>query len=248
MILVDSREGSKDLVKLLEDSILVELESGDVAFAGNGPEGPINVGVERKTVSDLINSVISGRLSGLQLPRMKEEYERVYLVVEGICRGHAKTKHLEMLRGPYWREVVRGRKGYLNYKRGFSYEGLCHYLTTLEDLAGVVVRTTADLRATAVQIEYLHRWWSKPYTAHKGLCQIYKRPPPTVHFVKPSLLRIIASDIPGIGYSRSRAVAEHFKTFDALAEASIEEWMEIEGIGKTLAKSIWRELHGSNSQ
>jgi excinuclease UvrABC nuclease subunit len=48
--------------------------------------------------------------------------------------------------------------------------------------------------------------------------------------------------LPGIGIEKSAAVAAHFETVRALIEASPEQWQEIPGIGKTLAKKITEAL------
>lgn len=62
---------------------LCTLNSGDVAIPGNGPSGPVLVGVEVKTFSDLISSMDSGRLQATQIPLMYEDYpdERWILVI-----------------------------------------------------------------------------------------------------------------------------------------------------------------------
>ena len=235
MILVDRREGSKDYAKLLDDAILVELDAGDIAFTGNGPDGEVEIGVEIKKVNDLINSIMTGRLSGHQVPKLLESYYRAYIIVEGICKED-KEGGLNVIRGTRWKRMERG-------KRGIQYEGVCSYLTTLEEQAGIVVRTTADMAATATQITYLYNWWQKPYASHKALHQLYKRTPPTVSFVKPSLLRVIASDLPHVGYELSKEVERYFKTIERMMGASEEEWREIKGIGKGIAREVWEKLH-----
>jgi ERCC4-type nuclease len=65
---VDSRTGSKELLPLLRHTgiraELATLDCGDFAVTGNGPEGQTEVGFERKTYGDLIDSLRSGRLAG----------------------------------------------------------------------------------------------------------------------------------------------------------------------------------------
>jgi len=55
---------------------------------------------------------------------------------------------------------------------------------------------------------------------------------------KPSLARRVAAELPGIGIGKSGAVADHFKTVRKMVEADEQEWTEVAGIGKTLAKKI----------
>ena len=50
-------------------------------------------------------------------------------------------------------------------------------------------------------------------------------------------------DIPGIGKTRRRALLTHFKSIKRIAEASVEELQEAEGIGPAQAKVIWAHYH-----
>ena len=63
-VLVDDRAGSVDLVKyqpLKRSAELTRLRAGDVLIVGNGPGGrPVLVGIEFKTVADLIQSIDNG--------------------------------------------------------------------------------------------------------------------------------------------------------------------------------------------
>lgn len=88
MLTVDPREGSNNLVEPLSMmGVPVRretLEYGDVAFVGRGPsESSLPVGIEYKSVSDLLTSWQDGRLLGHQLPGMLNCYTINYLLVEG---------------------------------------------------------------------------------------------------------------------------------------------------------------------
>ena len=50
-------------------------------------------------------------------------------------------------------------------------------------------------------------------------------------------------DISGIGKTRRRALLTHFKSIKRIAEASIEELQQAEGIGPAQAKVIWEHYH-----
>ena len=50
-------------------------------------------------------------------------------------------------------------------------------------------------------------------------------------------------DIPGIGKTRRRALLTHFKSIKRIAEASVEELCQVEGIGPAQAKVIWAHYH-----
>ena len=221
----------------MEDAILVSLEYGDIAFSGNGADGQVEIGIERKKIGDLINSISSGRLSGHQIPGLLDNYFKVYIIVEGICRENPTTGELEILHGTKWTHLDRGR-------RKFAYRDVWAYLSTIEIMTGIIVRHTTNTLETTAQIEWLYKWWQKPWEKHHGHLQLHK-PPQTMllRTEKPSLIRRMASELSGIGWTRSREVEKYFGTIRKMFEAEESEWREIEGIGKLTSKNVWRELH-----
>lgn len=240
MIFVDDREGSKELVDLVTDGILTRLEFGDAFFIGNGPDGDVDVGIERKRIGDLVNSISTGRLSGHQIPGLIKTYNKVYLIVEGVWRGNPTNGELQVESGRArnWRELDRGG-------RTFSFNGIWAYLCTLEEMTGVKVRITRHINDTCATVEAMYRWWSKPWKSHKGHLQMHKIgiPAPTFNVEKPSLVRRIAAELKYVGWQRSLLVEKHFPTVEAMMDSPMEEWLKIEGFGKITAESAWRELH-----
>jgi len=101
---LDYRTGSGELEKLfLPYGIKVnrtKLEFGDLAFEGRGPHGACSIVIERKRITDLIQSMESRRLSGHQLPGMAERYDYCYLIVEGIWRP-GQNGELEIRNGSW---------------------------------------------------------------------------------------------------------------------------------------------------
>ncbi len=92
MILVDSRIGSKDLIKPLGSiSKLAVLEFADAMFVGGG-EGnkPVFVGIEIKKIKDALSCIMSGRFAGHQLVGLVKEYDVRYLIIEGWYRADRK--------------------------------------------------------------------------------------------------------------------------------------------------------------
>ncbi len=49
--------------------------------------------------------------------------------------------------------------------------------------------------------------------------------------------------VPGIGPKRRRALLEHFGTWDALRQASVEDLARVPGISPALARRVWQALH-----
>ncbi len=225
------------MVDLIDDGILVELEYGDMAFTGNGPEGEVQIGIERKAIGDLVNSIATGRLSGHQLPGLLSTYYKVYIIMEGMCR-ESTDGELEVYQHKKWMPLSRG-------KRKFAYRDIWSYLTTLEVFTGVVVRHTSNMVETANQISYLYHYWQKPWNKHRGHLQIHKVPPPAAILrpEKPSLIRRMASELPSVGWEMSLAVEKYFMTVGNMFVASEEDWREVEGFGKLTARKCWEVLH-----
>lgn len=111
MILIDDRAGSRELVKhppLDNPSIaeLNQLHSGDAYFVGVCSYGESVVGIELKSISDMIGSRQSGRLQGVdgQIPEMLIGYDERWILTYGVYRC-GDTGNLEHIR----REKVKGK-------------------------------------------------------------------------------------------------------------------------------------------
>ncbi len=235
-ILVDDREGSKELADLLKDALLVRLEYGDCAFEGNGPNGKVTIGVERKRVNDLIQSINSGRLSGHQLPGLLETYYKTYLLVEGMWRANRRDGTVEVFRHGKFKPLGSSR---------FTSKRIWGYLTALNASTGVTVFITTDMVETVLVIEELEHWWNQGWEKHVSHLMVNKLSPPSAYMKpgKPSLIRRLALELPGIGYDRVAEVEKKFKTVGRMWEANEKEWQEVEGIGKITAKNAWQALH-----
>lgn len=102
MILIDSSVGSRELVNYppLNNPQLACLanlssastsstgskSSADFSFVGNGPNGKEVIGGEFKLLPDLLSSIHSGKLQDTQLPELRHEYDRCYLLYCGEYR------------------------------------------------------------------------------------------------------------------------------------------------------------------
>lgn len=233
MIWIDGREGSVEMSHLIEESVVVTLDYGDAAFLGKGPDGEVEVGVERKKIGDLLNSIATGRLGGHQLPGLLSSYHKVYLIVEGEWRANPITGIVEAPRRKgMWVDISKGRK--------FRGDEVWAFLTTMEN-TGVIVRTTRNMTETCRMIENLERWWNKEWDKHRSHLAMHKRPMGMAAVLTtspPSLLRRIAAELPHIGVDRSRLVERHFRSVVHMINAEEEEWMEVEGVGKVTAREV----------
>ncbi len=236
---LDSRIGSKHLERALVGlglpvSVLM-LDSADAAFLGNGPEGPVMVGIELKNLNDLLQSMRSGRLVG-QLIRMLDDYEFCWLYVQAEYRPSPETGRLQVKR--------RTWEDYFSGERGWMHREVDNYLTTLEVMVGVRMQTTTGSGHTAACMANLYRWWQKDWKDHHAH-EAYdesRRPGTLVELKAPTLCHEVAHKLPGLGYRKAQRAAQTFKSTRAMVNASPEDWLAIEGVGKKIAARIDKEL------
>lgn len=245
-ILVDDREGSKDLIPLLRSrSLPVRVERmqyGDISFIGNGPDGiPTPVGIEYKQIMDVLKCITDGRFTAVQLPGLLQAYSIQWLLVEGrirACRDTGKLQRLN-LRGA-WVDAGVGQ-------RTFMYRDYIHWLQTLQNFCGIRVAHTYDNNETVAWIAAIYSWWcSKEWHEHKSLNVLHVpdiSSPGRITYTKPSLIRRIAATLPGVGAEKSAAVAAYFQSLTKLWEADEADWRNIPGIGAGIAAKVWRALH-----
>lgn len=248
MVLVDDRAGSGDLVRWLEPHNvkpqLSRMDVGDVAFVAS-PEGlpgvsVRSIGIEVKAVGDLLNCIADGRFAGTQLPGLVRQYDHVWLVVEGSYRPNPVNGVLEK---PGRRGGAGGAQGgwfpvtYGN--RAWMWKDVEAWLLTMEIRAGIRVRRTFDRRETALFIATLYHWWQKDWGDHKAhLAFDLSRDSDHALLHKPSLLRRVAKELPGIGWTKSIHVDNTFPTVEDMINAPISRWKGIEGVGAKMATTI----------
>lgn len=241
MIYVDSRVGSKELLSLFKrPAELGRLEYGDVCFVGKRDNMPVMVGVERKTVADFLNGLLNGRTVGHQLRGLLNNYNIVYIVVEGLWRS-SKEGTLEVVRRRGWEPLRFG-------DRLFSASLLYNHLNTLEMLGGVYVRTTRGRQDTVDLIEALEAWWSvgpEAHTSHLAIDTVQpaqRTPDHKLRMRRPDTTVRIAAQLPHVGQQRCWDVAAHFGSVRAMANASVAEWKSLPRIGPKSAKDIVQAL------
>ena len=245
MIRVDRRAGSAPLFTWLQradlPAELTLLEFGDLEFIGRGPEGrPVSVGIEVKTLADLLNSLTTGRLMGHQIPGMLSTFEHVYLVVSGFYRV-GSDGCIEIRIGRDWQPLRLGG-------RTFLYRDLAGLLSTLEIRCGVHVRetrTTSHHDTVAVVAGIYHWWTSKAFEEHRSHLAFHEIPDNQIQLTTPPLVVRMAKELPGVGYKRAYAVGKVFPTPTALLAATEQQWRSVEGIGPKLAGQIVQALRGA---
>lgn len=254
MMLLDDRESdlaylSPALKNLGVDNATCRLDFGDACFIGHGADSSgapceVAVGLERKRLNDLISSMQDRRLSGHQLRGMARAYQYTFLFVEGMWRG-GDHGAVEIYSGGGWKPYYTRRGGGARTWSGaaISYRQVMNYLTTLELVGGVHVRFTSTNEQTAHQYAALYHWFTeKPWHEHQSCNEIYakgrgvQRDLPggrkLAETSKPHFARLVAMQIPHID-GRERYVVKHFGSARAMANATVEEWVNLPWVTKT---------------
>jgi ERCC4-type nuclease len=244
MIFIDHRIGSKELAPALTrhrtPNDICTLQFGDACWMGNGPDGEMTawVGVERKRLRDLINSMESGRLTTHQLPGMLTHYHYTYVLVEGIWRpGRGGLIEIPIGRGQ-WKALELGRQRYTS-------STVDNFLNSLSCMWNVTVVCTPSLDRTALWLSNVYRWWTtKKWNQHRSCRGKATNPLPVAGVGKAPLVARVAMELPGVGMERAMAISRHFPDVSALCAATTDELMQVEGVGKTTAQGIVKAISG----
>jgi ERCC4-type nuclease len=245
-IQLDDRTGSGDLLPLLRSrglpTVLTRLPYGDAAFIGNGPdECPMPIGIEIKSISDILKCIGDGRFSGHQLPGLVADFDYIWLIAEGIYRSDQGTGFLQTYVRGGWRNAMVGT-------RRFMARELEQWFLTITIRAGVRIVCTGGRNETADFLRNLYNWWTvKSWTEHKSHLapHLHSFTPDSALLVRPTLARLVAKELPGIGWEKSAAVAKTFPSVLEMAVAEEDDWRAIEGIGAKTAEKVVRAIRGS---
>lgn len=235
MITLDDRIGAVELAPLLRTLgakvKVARLTFADAAFYGHGPSGECHIGVERKKVAELVNAMTDTRFTGHQIPGLLKTYERRHLLVEGRYWPDPRTGLL----------MVNGQEAGYGRKR-FMYTDFEHFLMSVQFKAGLIVKQTNSDKDSAWWLYTLYTWYTKPWEKHKSVYAIDEVKPDTAILDERTLVRRVAAQLPGVGWVRSKAVEAHFASVDDLCKARVADWVEIAGIGKTIARVVVRAI------
>lgn len=232
---IDNRAGSEEFeAPLLAVGLPVEmcvLPAGDVEIMGKGPAGrPLMVGVEIKTVSDVLACVRSGRFAE-QLRGMWARYEIGWLLIEGEWR----IEDNEL--------ALRERNGY-RARGHHTHQEVAAWVLTMAQRGGCLVWRTRDRAESVAWLRALYWWWtSKDFEEHRAHLDWYT-PPLTSEamFVEPGLVQKVAAVLPGIGNDRARSAAATFGSVREMVNAEPIVWQAIDGIGPKTAKRVVEAL------
>ena len=243
MILVDPRAGSGmadrggDLLPYIlaqkqkaEKSMLA---AGDACFEGNGKEGRILIGIERKRLSDILNCVDDARYAQQRVV-LKQMYRINFLIIEGVWKPDSVTGYLmECIQYLTW-------KPYRYRSQMVRYSKLFRYLISVQ-LGGTPVVITRDIEHTAYNIVEIYQYFQKRWEDHTSLIEVQKMSIPDMNS-RPSLVRRWASDLDGVGVKYSLEADQLFPSAYDLATGDEFSWLKIKGIGVATAQDIIRQI------
>lgn len=244
MILVDSRIGSAEVAPYITRNRVpvekVTLEYGDFAIEGNGKNGKINIGIERKTLHDCLHCIDDARYTAHQRPGMLGLYDQSFLIVEGCWKPHEDGTLMEGFKGgSFW--------GQCKYRSNrVMYSKLRRFLFSVS-LSGVVVIYSRDITQTAYDLCEMFHYFSKPWSAHKSLLETQTILLPSLTG-KPSLVRKIAAQITDVGATLSMEAEKQFRNAYTLINADEIDWMRIPKIGVKTAQQIVREIRTNDTR
>ena len=249
MIIVDPRSGGEKpgtettvdkLVTLIRrngiECTKEALMFGDFAFEGNGPDGErILIGVERKSLHDMLNCIDDARFAGHQKVGMKQMYKISFLALEGNWRPHDPDGWLM--------EGFNGGQTWTHCKyrsQRTLYAKLFRYLLSIQ-ISGVIITHSRDLFGTAYNVCEIYNYFQKRWEDHTSLLEIAKLKIPDMNH-RPSLVRRWASDLDDIGVKMSHLAEQWFESGQELANSSAADWLRIPGVGLKTAQKIVKQI------
>jgi len=224
-IITDCHE-PESIAKAL-DSCQVSLPEGDYLFYG---KGNIRILVERKTVSDVLNSLREKRLQD-QLRRMLTQPDTIsILLIEGnlYCTNSFKMKLKQFTKGGKikWRET------------GWELSSIVGYLLTFQE-EGVKIVLSPSKNATVHILKHLEIYYNKD--GHTSL-SVRGRPlfgADSLHGEQVFFLQ----GLPGIGEKRAELILKVFGSpWNAIWQP--EKLVMVQGIGKKIVAKVERMLQG----
>lgn len=248
---VDPRTGSGELLRDLQraglPAVLRHLSSADFAFTGNGPAGLVRVGIERKTVSELLGCVHSSTRFDEQVAKLVKGYDHRWLLVEGTClpEKNGILRHGRVVRSRHGEFLIVFREAGFGATRHL-YENFTKFQFTKQIKTRLLRGQTASPEETVAWLAALYRWYQKPWKSHKSGYTVDETKPDEAILTPRTLKRRLANQLPGVAWDRSLKVDAYFPTIRSMFEADERQWQEALGIknGKKLARSIVAAIRG----
>ena len=240
----------------------VSLQYADMWFTGvhHDPSNPtpIIVAIELKSLSDLLSSTTSARLTTYQIPGACATYTYVYLLYYGEykCSGRHTRKLMIPRPGGKWGAQPHGDHRAQSY---LYLEDTLLQLQLLGQPGQVRIKHLPDREQTAQYIHTLHRYHNLPPNKQTNRIDAvrYHSPsdlqPSRSHIplsarLTPSQLRMlgILAQFSNINSKRALDIISQFDTVRDMVtwmgDSEVEDWSGVKGIGKVIAGSLVQEL------
>lgn len=243
MIYIDKRKGSGELrhhFPLAYKTKVIEMPAADFKFRGLGPgDKNIWIGVERKALGDMIQSMRDGRLAGFQLPKIMIAFQYRFIVIEGNYTIDKAGFIGVWRKGRGQVPFTLGRSP--NY---FRYAELDKFCQTITQLTGTVILRSGNKAETVAIVCNRYDWFQKSWEKHESLRVTYKAAPPPRRIRRPGPVARFAAELTSIKWVLADRVALEFGSVLEMVSAPVARWERIEGIGEIKAHQAWAELRG----
>ena len=213
MIIVDYREKRTRVVEQLQGMGIPlrfeDLPVGDYIIRSEHGD----VCIERKTVEDYVDSLISGRLH-TQLYQMSYNFPVSVLLIEGyldevlMYRNIKRQVYISSLAGSLYKRAPDGCQGVINV---------------------IMLPNYFD---SALFLKYLHEK-AENYEPRLPKLKRYK-------MSEDEQLVTLLSTLPGVGEKRAEKLLKRFGSLKNLVNASYSEIASVDGVPSTVAKKIYQ--------
>lgn len=219
MIIVDDRVGSKEFKRLLTRAGAVckikRLQFGDFKIVGNGPHGRCRVGIERKTISEIVSAVGDSRFVGHQLPGLlgdrkdgTRRYDFVFVIVEGDRYIDPRTG---LLNPQQLRFLPR---------RAHLFRTVQKFELTLMLKAGIRVIYTKNKTHTTEVIAAMNEWFDASWSSHKSVYKVEETTIDAAILNQRTLKRKVANQLTGLSWKRSMQADAYFPSILSMVMGS----------------------------
>lgn len=240
IIYCEASVGSNEFSKLLKDNhglrtSVESFRSADFAFCcGHTKPNPFcdgeygcRIGIERKTLSDLIGSLMKGRLNRKQIPEMLADYDLCWILIEAEYR----PAHDDAIETVTWRKQSENKPNieitaWNPQRSALTYSQLSSWLARYDVMGkGRIKRwRTRNQNETAAFVFSLWRWWQKEWSKHQ-LESVEKMPAPTKAMLwKANAFERNAASLDLIGIQKMKKITRHFTSIYQMINASPSQW------------------------
>lgn len=222
----ENKHGERERAEqYLPDCVRYPLPSADYAWDGKGPGGKaILCGWERKRTTDLARCVAQTQHHLVQLRRMVNDYDVLYLGWEGPGREGADG----LLETMAWNPATK-RPEWVATTPKVPYSRVDKHLETIAVTLGVRVMRSSDYRETCTMIRDRAEWWQSPPEHHTSALAFPPSFNPSNGIGPVGLVPRIAKELNGIGWEVAGEVGARFQHPHDISESTVDDWLALPG-------------------